>query len=54
MKNGTPVEREIDCGDLSVDFNKDCYVGLEDLTYIVDEWLECTDPAVVDCDQYWQ
>ena len=47
------------CGDLgteykSSDFNKDCYVNLEDLIYIVDEWLECTDPEVADCDQYWK
>jgi len=32
----------------------DCYIDLEDFTYIVNEWLVCTDPANSNCDQYWK
>jgi hypothetical protein len=45
------------CGDNGYkvsDFNTDCYVNLEDLVYMVSEWLFCTDPAIAACDEYWQ
>ena len=52
-------EPEIFCGDfgtvyLNMDFNQDCYVDLRDFAEFVAEWLHCTDPQNVDCDQYWK
>ena len=46
------------CDDLGTvylpgDVSRDCQVGLEDLTMLVDDWLLCTDPADTGCDAYW-
>ena len=47
------------CGDfgteyLDTDVSRDCYVNLIDFAMIADEWLNCSDPANAQCDQYWK
>jgi hypothetical protein len=37
-------------GFLPEDLDKDCYVDDTDLGLLFGQWLECTDPAIVDCD----
>ena len=36
---------------LSGDLNQDCYVNLLDLSILASNWLECNDPANLDCPQ---
>ncbi len=36
-------------GYLPTDFNEDCIVDIDDLAYLVAQWLVCTDPQGVDC-----
>ncbi len=36
-------------GYLPTDFNKDCIVDIDDLAYLVAQWLVCTDPQGEDC-----
>lgn len=47
------VSGVIKCGDIGTillaDLNYDCYVNLEDLALLANQWLECTDPENVDC-----
>jgi hypothetical protein len=43
-----------ECGDegtwyFGADINKDCRVDFEDFTYIVQAWLQCTDPEDANC-----
>ena len=45
------VQMEI-CPD--ADLSRNCEVGLEDFALFAIDWLKCTDPAVAECDQYWQ
>ena len=47
--NSLPPDSGYD-GYKASDFNTDCYVDLADFYYIVDEWLNCTDPNNPDCD----
>ena len=35
-----------------MDFNNDCYVNLIDLAMFLDHWLECIDPADINCMPY--
>jgi len=47
------------CGDPGIpcdagDINQDCYVNMLDVAEFVTKWLECTDPADANCDQYWK
>ncbi len=35
----------------AADLNKDCYVTLEDFALLAKEWLECTDPGNLACEQ---
>lgn len=52
MDNVELYKLEDDCGSwgyLPTDFNQDCFVDIEDLAYIVNQWLVCTDPQGVDC-----
>ena len=41
-------------GYLPADLSENCYVNSEDLSMLVSQWLECTDPAISNCDQYWK
>jgi len=39
---------------LPMDFNEDCKVDIEDFAEFAAGWLQCTDPALSSCDQYWK
>ena len=41
-------------GYLQADLSENCYVDFEDAGMLVSQWLECTDPADPNCDQYWK
>jgi len=48
-----------ECGDagtvyLTSDLDQDCYVNWQDFAIFAGYWLQCTDPANPDCDQYWK
>jgi hypothetical protein len=48
----TIIEDDLGCGDWgynAMDFNEDCYVNLEDFVLLALQWLDCTDPADVNC-----
>jgi len=36
------------------DLDKDCYVNWADFSIFAGAWLNCTDPAEPNCDQYWK
>lgn len=38
-------------GIMAGDLDRDCYVGLDDLAIIVDQWLDCSDPQTPGCVQ---
>ena len=45
------------CGDwgyFGVDFDMDCVVDLKDFAEFASTWMQCSDPEVADCDQYWK
>ena len=35
-----------------VDFSGDCYVNLDDFALMATSWLNCSDPAGINCDRY--
>jgi len=39
---------------LDADLNGDCYVNWGDFSEFAGQWLQCTDPANSECDQYWK
>ena len=44
------------CGDVgywSADTTTDCDVNLVDYASLADDWMQCTDPNNMDCDQFW-
>ncbi|MCK5000947.1 MAG: exo-alpha-sialidase, partial [Anaerohalosphaera sp.] len=50
----TIEDNEPYCGDaktvyLASDLNKDCYIDLEDLAILAAEWLQCSNPADLNC-----
>ncbi len=52
------IPEPANCGDpgtvyLSGDINKDCRVGIDDIGRMVSDWLKCTDPAILECSQYY-
>lgn len=47
------------CGDygtayLAADTDQDCDVDIDDVKELAEDWLKCTDPADINCDQYWR